>query len=102
VKYYVISDNSETLLGLRLAGIEGIHASSRKEVQSALNQCLNNPDIGILLVTEKLARLCADIVDEVKLHNKTPLLVEIPDRHGTGRAPDSITRYIREAIGVKL
>ena len=31
-----------------------------------------------------------------------PLVVEIPDRHSAGRAPDSITRYIREAIGVKL
>ena len=31
-----------------------------------------------------------------------PLVVEIPDRHSTGRASDSITRYIREAIGVKL
>lgn len=31
-----------------------------------------------------------------------PLVVEIPDRHSTGRSSDSITRYIREAHGVKL
>ena len=37
----------------------------------------------------------------MKLSGRTPLVVEIPDRHGT-RNKDSITRYIREAIGVKL
>ena len=31
-----------------------------------------------------------------------PLIVEIPDRHGGGRAKDSITRYVREAIGIKI
>ena len=31
-----------------------------------------------------------------------PLLVEIPDRHGTGRRKDFITSYITEAIGLKL
>ena len=36
------------------------------------------------------------------IETQRPLVVEIPDRHSAGRAPDSITRYIREAIGVKL
>ena len=58
--------------------------------------------VAVLLITEKLARLCPDILDELKLNLETPLVVEIPDRHGTGRSPDSITRYIREAIGVKF
>jgi len=31
-----------------------------------------------------------------------PLLIEIPDRHGTGRRPDFITAYVNEAIGLKL
>ena len=55
---YLISDNIDTLTGMRLAG--------------------------------------------VKLHHKTPLIIEIPDRHGTGRRPDFITSYVNEAIGLKL
>jgi V/A-type H+-transporting ATPase subunit F len=31
-----------------------------------------------------------------------PLLIEIPDRHGTGRKKDFITSYVNEAIGLKL
>jgi len=33
---------------------------------------------------------------------KLPLIVEIPDRHGTGRKPNFITSYVNEAIGLKL
>ncbi len=56
----------------------------------------------MLLITEKLAALCQDLIAPLKLTAQRPLVVEIPDRHSAGRAPDSITRYIREAIGVKL
>ena len=46
--------------------------------------------------------MCADLLEPIKMTGHTPLVVEIPT--GTARAarPDSITRYIREAIGVKI
>ncbi len=59
-------------------------------------------DIGILLLTEKFGREFPAIIDDVKLNRKLPLIVEIPDRHGTGRKPDFITSYVNEAIGLKL
>jgi len=31
-----------------------------------------------------------------------PLVVEIPDRHGTSRPQDFLTAYVRDAIGVNL
>ena len=42
------------------------------------------------------------LIDEIKLERKMPLLIEIPDRHGTGRKKDFITSYVNEAIGLKL
>ena len=56
----------------------------------------------IILLTEKFGREFPEIIDEVRLHHKTPLIIEIPDRHGTGRKPDFITSYVNEAIGLKL
>ena len=48
-------------------------------------------------------RIMASLIPfDVKLHHKTPLIIEIPDRHGTGRKPDFITSYVNEAIGLKL
>ncbi|MEG2775197.1 MAG: ATP synthase subunit F, partial [Acetivibrio sp.] len=38
----------------------------------------------------------------VKLNRRLPLIVEIPDRHGTGRDPNFIMKYVNEAIGLKI
>lgn len=102
MRYFLISDNHDTLVGMRLAGIEGVIAHGRQAVAEALSEAMKDPTIWILLVTEKCAELCPDRIKELKMSAKPPLPVVIPDRHGTGRAPDSITRYIRESIGVKI
>ena len=102
MRYYLITDNVDTRLGMRLAGIEGELASTRQDAMEAISRAVRDRSVGVLLVTEKLARLCPDVLDDLKLNLDTPLVVEIPDRHGTGRSADSITRYIREAIGVRL
>lgn len=101
MRYFVISDNTDTQVGLRLAGIEGVLARSREEGLAAIEEALADPTIGILLITESLAEQCADKLAPLKLTGRTPLVVEIPDRRGS-RKKDAITRYIREAIGVKL
>lgn len=102
MQLYVISDNHDTLLGLRLAGIDGIVAHTQDEVRRALLSAIDNPDVGIVLMTEKLVALSPDLVYDLKLNRQRPLIVEIPDRHGSGRGSESITRYIRDAIGVKI
>lgn len=101
MRYFVISDNTDTHVGLRLAGIEGVVARSREEGLAALDSALADPTIGILLITEGLAEQCADRLAPLKMAGRTPLVVEIPDRHGT-RSKDAIGKYIREAIGVKI
>ena len=102
MKMYLISDNVDTQTGMRLAGIEGVVVHERSELRQALETTLADKDIGIILLTEKFGREFPDIVDDVKLNRRLPLIVEIPDRHGNGRTSDSITRYVREAIGVKI
>lgn len=102
MRFYLISDNVDTLAGMRLTGIEGVVVHGKDEVEKALRDAMENPDIGIVLVTEKLVALAPGLVYDLKLNRRTPLIVEIPDRHGSGRSKDSITRYVRDAIGVKI
>ncbi len=102
MKMYLISDNVDTYTGMRLAGVDGIVVHEREELYEALTGAMNNPELGIVLLTEKLGREFPDIIDEMKLKRKMPLLVEIPDRHGTGRKKNFITSYVNEAIGLKL
>ena len=102
MKMFLISDNIDTLTGMRLAGVEGAVVHVRDELKEALNKALADRDIGILLLTEKFGREFPEIIDNVKLNRKFPLIVEIPDRHGTGRKPNFITAYVNEAIGLKI
>ena len=102
MKFYLISDNVDTLMGMHLAGIDGIVVHQEEEVREALQDAMNREDVAVILMTERLVSLCPELVYDLKLNRKQPLIVEIPDRHGNGRAKDSITRYVREAIGVKI
>ena len=102
MQIYLISDNIDTYTGMRLAGVEGVVVHQREELRETLQKAIANKEIGIILLTEKFGREFPEIIDDVKLHHKTPLIIEIPDRHGTGRKPDFITSYVNEAIGLKL
>ena len=59
-------------------------------------------DVAVILMTETLMKECHDKIYDIKLHTKKPLIIEIPDRHGNGRTKDSITKYVQDAIGVKI
>ncbi len=102
MKLFVISDNVDTQTGMQLAGTEGVVVHEREEFEDAIRDVLKDKEIGVLLITEKLAKDFPEMVSELKVSVSLPLVVEIPDRHGTGRAPDSITSYVKEAIGVKI
>lgn len=102
MKMFLISDNIDTYTGMRLAGVEGVVVHEREELHRALEEAISNKENGIILLTENFGKEFPDIIDDVRLNHKLPLLIEIPDRHGTGRAPDFITSYVNEAIGLKL
>ncbi len=102
MKMYLISDNVDTYTGMRLAGVDGIVVHERDELRDALEKVLKDKTIGIVLLTEKFGREFPEILDQFRLERQMPLLVEIPDRHGTGRKKDFITSYVTEAIGLKL
>ena len=89
-------------MGMRFAGIPGVVVHEEDEVRAELMKAIEREDIAVILMTEKLVSLCPDIVYDLKLNRKKPLIVEIPDRHGNGRTKDSITKDVQDAIGVKL
>lgn len=102
MKFFCISDNLDTQIGMRLAGIEGVVVHEPQEVLDTLEKTCRDEEIGIILISNKLMKLCPDVIYDIKLHRKFPLIVEIPDRHGDAHISDNITNYVREAIGVKI
>lgn len=102
MRMFVISDNTDTYTGMKLSGVNGEVVHSKAEFLEQLDKVLSDKTIGIVLITEKLCNEARDVINNIKLNIKVPLIVEIPDRHGTGRKPDFITAYVNEAIGLKL
>ncbi len=102
MKMFLISDNVDTYTGMRLAGVEGVVVHGEEELKAELARVVNDSEIGIVLLTEKFGRDYPQVVNDVRLERRTPLFVEIPDRHGTGRSKNFITDYVNQAIGLKL
>jgi V/A-type H+/Na+-transporting ATPase subunit F len=102
MKFFLVGDK-ETVLGFSLAGIEGVVAESNAEVLAALRQAARRTDIGICLITEKLAERVRPVLDKMLLRKKgCTLILEIPDRLGHLPERRSVEDFALSALGVKV
>lgn len=102
MKAFLISDNVDTFVGMKVAGIKGIVVHSKEEILFKIEELKEDKEIGIIILTEKISRLVYEEVRELKLKKQGPLIIEIPDRHGTIKGDNSILKYVKESIGLKL
>ena len=102
MKMYMISDNIDTCTGMRLAGIEGAVVHEKEEFRAELNRAMADKEIAVVILTEKFGQDYPELINEARLSHSLPLIIEIPDRHGTTRGENFITSYVNEAVGVKL
>ena len=93
MKSFLISDNTETQLGLRLAGIDGVVVHEKEDILRELKETI--------ILTENIFQKAKEEVLELRLKNAFPLIVSIPDRHGL-KDKNFITKYIKESVGIKI
>jgi len=98
----LVIGHPEAVLGYSLAGVQGQAASSAEEVNQELDKALSAPDIGIILVTQNVARLIESRMDYLQLRSTIPLVVEIPGPEGVGPDQPSLSDVVLRAIGVKI
>ena len=53
MKFFLISDNVDTKMGMRFAGIQGVVVHEEEEVRRELMQAMEREDIAVILMTEK-------------------------------------------------
>lgn len=102
MKMYLISDNIDTQIGMRLVGIDGCVAHDGETIINETKKAIEDSDLGILIYTEKAAAMVKDYLNNLKLTLHTPLIIEIPDRHGSRDIAGSINSLVQESIGLKL
>lgn len=102
MKIYLISDNIDTQTGFRLAGADGCVVHEASALREAVSKATDAEDTGILIFTKKAADLDREYVNMLKLSKHLPLIIEIPDRHGSNDVADTINKLVRESVGLKL
>ena len=102
MRYFIISDDMDVLVGMRLAGIEGGLAATSAEAEALLAYVRSDEQIAVLLITEASAAMCREAIDALRLSAARPMVAVIPGLDGLYSEPDAISRLIRETIGIKI
>ncbi len=101
MQFYVIADE-HTVTGFKLVGIDGEVVESADEAREALRKAFSSTEIGIVILTEKIASSIREEVEEFVFGHSFPLIIEIPDRSGPMEDRISIRQMVRSAVGVKV
>lgn len=100
MKTYVIG-NEDAILGFSLVGIQGRAVRDSAELEAALQACLADKAIGLLLITGDVAQFARERIDALRLSSLAPLVVEIPGSQGEAPGP-SFREFVQRAVGVSL
>jgi len=105
----VIGDE-DLVNGLRLGGVRKYHAiqesqGTREEVRGALATLIDDPEAGIIVISEDYMQYVGDLVTEFKQKgNLTPIILEVPSKYGT-KYQDVAAYYkahVSEFIGFEI
>lgn len=98
--------NADVSMGLRLGGLKDCYIiESPEQAAERIMELTQDPDIGILIIDDEIARLHHDLIDDIRSGKKTfPIIVEIrtSDKKGVAEGVDPLTDLIKRAIGVDI
>ncbi|NPE09137.1 MAG: hypothetical protein GNW80_12705 [Asgard group archaeon] len=93
-------------MGLRLGGLKECYIiESPEQAGERILELAQDPEIGILIVDDDIARMHHDLIDDIRSGKKTfPIIVEIrtSDKKKVTEGVDPLTDLIKRAIGVDI
>lgn len=94
--------DKDTAIGFRLSGIKELYITNG-DVTKKWDEIIKRNDIGIILITEKNAEEIKNRLNNFRLINTIPIIVEIPDKKGRSISHiDYISSLIKKAVGVEI
>jgi V/A-type H+-transporting ATPase subunit F len=104
-KVAVIGD-FDTVMGFKLAGVgETYEVENSQDAGKVLRQLSKRDDIGVIIMTERVAEGVTEVLEEVLKTRKAriPVIVEVPDKRGPmKRLAVSIREMVKRAIGIEV
>ena len=101
MKYFIIGDE-DAVLGFGMVGVKGKTAVNRSQAEEAFKMALTDKEVGIVIITERIAELIRPHVDQFIFSEKFPLIVEVPDRKGPMAGKPTLRKMVNDGIGIKL
>ncbi|NWF96426.1 MAG: V-type ATP synthase subunit F [Candidatus Thorarchaeota archaeon] len=98
----VIGDR-DTVTGFRMVGVRDVSTpSSPEETRRALLSFFRDPNMGLIIITERLAETVNDTILELA-QSPVPVILLVPDRRGSTGTHEAVLReLIRRAVGIEI
>ena len=96
----VMFGDEDSIIMFHLIGMEGI-THNKGDFETEFQEVLNDPEVGIIIITERIFLDHRDIILPVKFERRSPIIVEIPsiipEYH-----KDYVNEIIRKFIGIDI
>ncbi len=99
MKTLLVTDCNDAKVGLRLAGIDAVVVRDSVEALAVSERALRDEQIGLLLITDRLAASIYDEIMALKLTSSGTMILTIPDPGGDFN--NRIEQYVSQSIGIK-
>jgi len=97
--FFVIADE-HTVLAFSLAGVRGGVADTPGMAQELLIRSQKDSEVGLVLITERLADQIREVVEVARRDHLKPLILEIPDLAGPMARQESLLDRLRSLMGL--
>ena len=98
MKIYCIGSEA-AVRGFALVGVEGV-TPEEDALRDTLQDVLLRPDVGVVLITERLAAALGDEIPSWSLTHRHPLILEIPDEGGPLAGRTTVLSLVKDALGL--
>jgi V/A-type H+-transporting ATPase subunit F len=99
LEFFIIAD-AHTALAFSLAGVRGGVAATPGQARELLRQSQQDPEVGLILISERLADQIREVVDAARRDSVKPLILEIPDLAGPLARKESLLDRLRSLMGL--
>ena len=101
MKILLITERTDSSIGMRLAGVETALVRDSESAEKEIAKAVADSDIGLILITDGIEKLCCDTIADIKKKGK-PLLVGIPDSDKGFTSSNAVSDYVKNAIGINI
>ena len=101
MKIRLITERTDASIGLRLAGIETVCRRDADSLNAALAEAAADAQLGVILITPGVERLCGETVSQLRSRGM-PVLLSVPDSDSSFESTGIISDYVENAIGIKI